>query len=96
MPDQDNGDDPVAASRSIGALTNKDIASVARLSAAPTTGRSFGAAFKTDPIRALASKGIILSDIEEKRVRKQVSEAIRGGRGINAATEVTVSVGVKF
>ena len=94
MPD-DKDDDFIAA-RSLAALSSRDIAGVARLAAAPTTDRSFGAAFKADPVRALASKGIVLSDQEEARVRAQVSDALRGGGGLNAATEVTVSVGVKF
>jgi hypothetical protein len=73
-----------------------DVSALARLSAADTTSTDFGRIFKENPMAALATKGIMISDVEASRLNAEIGRLAGGPGGNVAATEVEVSVKVKF
>lgn len=73
-------------------LKADQISSLMRLGTRPTDDPRFGQLFAENPAAALAAKGIVISDVEATRIRERVTAV----RGSNAATEVEVTVKIKF
>ena len=65
----------------------------------PTDSLSFREDFQSDPVGALAAKGLILSADEQTRLNAEVADIVANQKALGgeaAATEVEVSVKVKF
>ncbi len=85
-------------SQVVSALSNlraTDVVALSRLSSAETTTAEFGRVFKENPAAALATKGIVISADEADKL-SQTIDSMAAGRGGEAATEVEVTVKIKF
>lgn len=76
-------------------LRPTDVVALSRLSSAETTTTEFGRVFKENPAAALATKGIVISAEEAGKLSRTI-EGMAAGRGGEVATEVEVTVKIKF
>ena len=73
-----------------------DVTALARLSAADTSSPEFGRVFKENPMAALATKGILISDLEASKLNSEIGRLSAGRAGNMAEAEIEVTVKVKF
>lgn len=79
----------------LGNMKAGEVASLSRIGSLETTNAEFGKLFKENPAAALATKGIVVDDLTAGKLATKVA-GLAGGPGSLAATEVEVSVKVKF